>query len=324
MNNKLSFRKTPLALAIAGLTLSMGVQADSAFQYGRWAGGGSTGPGACTAGIGAGACNQDETNVQRVLAAVAGEVPVVPPEEVPDGQWVIYTAFGGERVVTTTGRGTLILDPNNDGTEGGTVELVGVFSDTGEFNFPGNFEDTGDRVPFTAFTAGEGNFDSFASLIPNFDNSSNFNDNTDNDYADGYFNIEGFGYGNFVAGQPTLFIDMVSLKAGNISAEYGGFAPNSGHDVSFNVNFGLGTFSSSFTEGGGVDSFTANGVINGADFSSTSVGRDAITGFVDGTFFGDDAAALGGHFDVSDGEGSVADIFGAVKGAEPGGGEGGR
>lgn len=359
MNNKLSFRKTPLALAVAGLVFSMSAaQADSASNWGRWAGGfGGGGSDDCDPQDPSAACNQDETLVQRDVTGTGGETTL--PDEVPDGQWTIYASKfedeGGEEGAEPTGltgKGTLLVPPITalDGGEGNLeVTLAGNYNGNltaGDGESLALYPSDPDVVPFLAISNNEDGegfilsaglereeddifFDEDAlDFVPFFDDD-------DGQYADGIVGFdfisfiglfafaEGGEGGAFFAGQPTLFTDMASLQAGNISANYGGFAPDTGHDVFFEVNFGPATFDSSFTEGVGISNFGASGVISGADFSSTSITGGADTGFVEGTFFSGDGTAgpdaLGGRFEVNDGEVFAGSAFGAVLDQEPGG-----
>jgi len=115
-------------------------------------------------------------------------------------------------------------------------------------------------------------------------------------------------YAPFVAGQLTSLADMGSLNAGNVTAHYSGNTFLAGGDVCMTVKFGPGTWYGSWNGGSGVTGFTANGTIAGANFASSGVdARDvgveskysSISGTVNGSFYGPQAAAAGGVVDIT-------------------------
>lgn len=126
-------------------------------------------------------------------------------------------------------------------------------------------------------------------------------------------------YGVFVAGIVTSATDMSALRANGISAVYTGSAFNYGTPVTMQVNFGPGTWSGSWNNGAdgntwthtpsgttqlyvrGQVGFNASGTITGSNIQSTSVSATdgAVSGMVKGSFFGSQAAALGGVVDIT-------------------------
>ncbi|HIV72135.1 MAG TPA: hypothetical protein H9903_14470 [Candidatus Aquabacterium excrementipullorum] len=122
-----------------------------------------------------------------------------------------------------------------------------------------------------------------------------------------------------VIGYTTPAADMSALRASNAQATYSG---KDFYDtpVTLNVNFGNATWNGSWN--GGVDGtvatqaaasggtlltgkvgFTAVGTIQGSNFTSTSVGTNdvgaTVSGYVQGAFFGANAAAAGGVVDIT-------------------------
>lgn len=136
-------------------------------------------------------------------------------------------------------------------------------------------------------------------------------------------------YGSYIAGIVTSAADIAALLAGRVQATYSGFTvyPHSGHNhfptspVVINVDFGNATWKGTWNSGvdgythtHGADSagvvhvygqvgFTAQGTISGANIQSTSVGTldkgATVTGQVKGSFFGPQAAAVGGVSDIT-------------------------
>lgn len=124
--------------------------------------------------------------------------------------------------------------------------------------------------------------------------------------------------GNFVAGIPTPLSNMDKLRIDNIQANYYGTSFDSWRDVDITVNFGSGTWNGSWNNGAdgstwtytddrgimyvrGDVGFNAGGTINGANIQSTSVSATdgAVSGQVQGNFFGSNAEALGGAVDIT-------------------------
>lgn len=124
--------------------------------------------------------------------------------------------------------------------------------------------------------------------------------------------------GIFIAGIVTSGTDMSALRANNISADYNGYAFQ-GSPVAINVRFGDGTWSGSWNNGAdgntwtytpsgtsqqyvyGQVGFNASGTITGSNIQSTSVSATdgVVSGMVKGSFFGSQAAALGGVVDIT-------------------------
>ncbi|MBU0917526.1 HupA family protein [Aquabacterium parvum] len=140
---------------------------------------------------------------------------------------------------------------------------------------------------------------------------------------------EQFGEMYGVWGITTPAQDMDNLRLSNAQANYYGNtfngAGNATGSVQMSVNFGTSTFKADFNGGSGVSnplmggqlqqtanggyqvngalSFSAAGTISGSQFSSKSLDiggpYKAITGKVEGAFFGQNAAVAGGVADVS-------------------------
>nr|VFK59665.1 MAG: hypothetical protein BECKUNK1418G_GA0071005_100826 [Candidatus Kentron sp. UNK]VFK68802.1 MAG: hypothetical protein BECKUNK1418H_GA0071006_100629 [Candidatus Kentron sp. UNK] len=218
-----------------------------------------------------------------------------------------------------------ITDYDADGAEGSSSDTLPIIGQAP--NLTGNFQDTSAtfdsapaKAPFVANGTAAQQFDSDAAPI------ASGVDAFEGDWK--FDNWTGSNTGRFIAGQPTPFADMSSLKTGGVTATYTGTGiSNYSKPVSMNVNFGASTWSGTFgykvkTYGGlvsgysltGADAdFTANGAVSGADFRSTSVSADS--GSVNGTFYGANAAHAGGRFDVKVGGVRYADVFKATKGS---------
>lgn len=138
-----------------------------------------------------------------------------------------------------------------------------------------------------------------------------------------------FGEWYGVWGLTTSAADMDNLRQSNAQANYFGStfngAGNATGSVQMSVNFGTSTFKADFNGGSGVSnplmggqlqktssgsyqvngalSFSAAGTISGSQFSAKSLDiggpYKAITGKVEGAFFGQNAAVAGGVADVS-------------------------
>lgn len=109
-------------------------------------------------------------------------------------------------------------------------------------------------------------------------------------------------YAPFVAGQLTSSSDMSALRASNITAWYKGETALARGDVCMTVQFGSGTWNGVWNHGYRVTGFSANGTINGANFASTNVTGSSVVSSessVRGSFYGPQAAALGGVVDVT-------------------------
>lgn len=135
--------------------------------------------------------------------------------------------------------------------------------------------------------------------------------------------VKGSGQSSWgVIGYTTPTADMEALR-GTAQANYNG-SDHYGNAVAMTVNFnggpnGQGSWSGTWNGGSdgivstqpstsgtiltGQVGFTAAGTIQGSTFTSTSVGtndaRGSVTGFVQGAFFGPNAAAAGGVVDIT-------------------------
>jgi len=132
---------------------------------------------------------------------------------------------------------------------------------------------------------------------------------------------EGFSKStSFIYGESTGTADLNALNAGNVQANYTGAMISGRTPVSIAVDFGAATWSGSWN--GGADSgfirtslssdnvnvtsgqvgFNASGTISGANIVSTSIlatDASAISGTVNGSFFGGQAGVLAGAVDVT-------------------------
>ncbi|MCP4234287.1 MAG: transferrin-binding protein-like solute binding protein [Aestuariibacter sp.] len=155
------------------------------------------------------------------------------------------------------------------------------------------------------------------------DGNDTYTDGDSDCYYYSCYSYDG-GEGTFVGGIATAQADLAALNAGNVQASYTGNtagAPSyyNRSPVSMDVNFGSATWSAS-VNGGSDGSFTqetdsfgndyvlgqvgfnASGTISGANIASTSVSAPdatSISGSMNGTFFGANAAAVGGIIDVN-------------------------
>ena len=119
-----------------------------------------------------------------------------------------------------------------------------------------------------------------------------------------------------VIGYGTPAGDMAALMRGNVNATYAGHSLTNGDEFKpmiMNVQFGQGTWDASFNGGANTVSTTGavavgfnvqGGVINGSSFSTNagstfSATDGAVTGRVNGSFYGPQAAAVGGAYDVT-------------------------
>ncbi len=127
-------------------------------------------------------------------------------------------------------------------------------------------------------------------------------------------------YGYYVAGITTPQAYLDTQRAGNVIASYAGNSMDwSGYTspVNMTVNFGNATWSGSWNNGAngytythtagdgtqhlyGQVGFNASGTISGANIQSTSVSAadGAVSGSVQGTFFGQTAGSVGGVHDI--------------------------
>jgi len=124
----------------------------------------------------------------------------------------------------------------------------------------------------------------------------------------------------FVYGQSTGLEDLSTLNIGNVEANYVGRTLGSNTEVTIDVDFGQGTWEGSFnggTDGNNVRAststdtvnvltgsvgFEASGTINGVNIVSTELtasDASAISGKVDGSFFGGEAGVLAGAVNVN-------------------------
>lgn len=101
--------------------------------------------------------------------------------------------------------------------------------------------------------------------------------------------------GAYVVGYPTSANDMAAMatKIGY----YGGLEVLSGARVGITANFSNATWNGAWS-GGGVPSWGATGTISGANIQSTSLNGHALSGMVQGTFYGSGAQNLAGVSDV--------------------------
>jgi len=121
----------------------------------------------------------------------------------------------------------------------------------------------------------------------------------------------------FVYGESTGLDELSTLNLGNVEADYVGRTLGSNTEVNITVDFGQGTWEGSFN--GGTDGITqqsmignvnvvtgevgfeASGTINGVNIVSTEVSAgdaSAISGVVEGSFYGGDGGVLAGVYDV--------------------------
>ena len=332
------FRKTPIALALSGLLFTgVNVQADSPNDWGRWSRGGGH-QGGHGDGHGWGDIEQDNATseiIEQLLEQLAqeGEGGLTDP---PPGHWAFYGAEGSWTCCNppgylggNTATGTLVLttgEPvvNGDSLRGaptlvgGTIALNAVDSngDPVIMSFPPDYAQVGSSDgyggiadPFLPFS-GEGP-DGWI-----YGQGSKSDDITTGEFYESGGEVvrilnggpgDGFGYGIFVAGQPTPLADMAVL-AGFVEPVVGLYSGGSyqlGYDVALGVDFTAGTWGGSFYggEGDGFD-FNASG-----DFVGTAAVSDrlsapdpyitAIDGSVKFSFMGQDAQDIGGNFDVT-------------------------
>ena len=145
-----------------------------------------------------------------------------------------------------------------------------------------------------------------------------------------------------VIGYGTPAGDMAALMRGNVNATYAGHSLTNGDafaPMTMNVQFGQGTWNGMFNNGANTtiqidngDSTTTTkvavgfsvqgGVINGSSFSTNagstfSATDGAVTGKVNGSFYGPQAAAVGGAYDVTKNGVRYVDPFIGVKTATP-------
>lgn len=132
-------------------------------------------------------------------------------------------------------------------------------------------------------------------------------------------NNEGALFTRFIYGESTGLDDLNGLNAGNVQANYSGTMISSGTQVSIGVDFGAGTWSGSWNGGQdgrisqsistdnvnvitGQVGFNASGTLSGANIVSTSVSAtdaSAISGTVNGSFYGPDAGVLAGAVNIT-------------------------
>ncbi|MBI5463091.1 MAG: hypothetical protein HY941_12975 [Gammaproteobacteria bacterium] len=151
-------------------------------------------------------------------------------------------------------------------------------------------------------------------------------------WADG---AEGYGYsyadyynsynewfqsqGSYVAGTATNMAFLDNLNAGNVEANYVGFAMDNGVPVDIHVDFGEGTWNGTWNGGRdgyvsidtdengvrhveGQVGFRASGDLSGPNIVSNQVSADdasRVRGSVEGSFFGSEAQVLGGISDIT-------------------------
>lgn len=200
-------------------------------------------------------------------------------------------------------------------------------------------KDTGDQYDATPYmTMGGYLYVSIWGYVNGSGDESYYNYISASDGAEGY-----------VAGIVTPMADMAALQAGNVTASYVGFT-SGGKSTSYQspvamtVNFGNATWSGTWNGGSdslryiskGTDSdnrdyvvgrvgLIASGTVTGANFQSTSVSANkavSVTGSVQGSFYGPQAAGLGGVVNVvktteAYGPASYVDVFAAQKVTAP-------
>lgn len=116
--------------------------------------------------------------------------------------------------------------------------------------------------------------------------------------------------GYYIAGYPTLAGEMDTLRLGKVNAQYTGNEILGGGNVVIDVQFGPATWNGTWSKPG----FTAAGTVTNANIQSTSVGGNATSGQVQGTFYGAQAQALAGVSDVNLKNGTRhVDLFATVK-----------
>ncbi len=130
-----------------------------------------------------------------------------------------------------------------------------------------------------------------------------------------------FTKANFIFGESTGVSDLNDLNAGNVTANYNGNGLLSrGTQVNIAVNFGEGTWNGSWNGGSdaagisptlstdgvkvltGVVGFNASGTIDGANIVSNVISANdasAISGTVNGSFFGNNAGSLAGAVNIN-------------------------
>lgn len=116
--------------------------------------------------------------------------------------------------------------------------------------------------------------------------------------------------GYYIAGYPTAAAYMDTLRAGNVNAQYTGKEILGGGGVLIDVQFGPATWNGTWSGPG----FTAAGTVTNANIQSTSVGGNAASGQVQGTFYGSQAQGLAGVSDVNLNNGTRhVDLFATQK-----------
>ena len=142
------------------------------------------------------------------------------------------------------------------------------------------------------------------SVFPDADNA---------DYSAGFWNEDGHS-GLFVWGMPTDEATLSSLAAGDVVATYSGHigASAAGGVANLTIDFGASSWSGSFATPD--VNFTASGGFDGPSFVSTSLGGDAVDGFVEGAVVGSNAERAIGRFEIVDGAGvDHRDIFNTIR-----------
>jgi hypothetical protein len=115
--------------------------------------------------------------------------------------------------------------------------------------------------------------------------------------------------GSIVGGYSTPLADINALVASDVTLRYSGNSMFFGKTLDMEVDFGKETASGSFTGGGGTDfGFDANLV--GPHIVSTQVtANQDISGYVQGTLLGDQAAGVAGAYRIETAGGVEADTF---------------
>ena len=113
-----------------------------------------------------------------------------------------------------------------------------------------------------------------------------------------------------VYGNLTPLENIEQYIAQSILATYTGITLLNDQNVRIDVDFAQETFNAEFTDKPGSESnrsFSAEGVITGQHIISTSVSTG--DGFVQGAFFGPNAEAVGGSYEVTNDQETYGDVF---------------
>ncbi len=204
--------------------------------------------------------------------------------------------------------------------------------------FVGN-DETGDQfVPFVASGEGiEGSIDTEGEPGDIEDMADFFADGSIETAADMITTVgsggeigpgNGIGPGVFVTGQRTPSADVQMMNIDNVQANFQGSSFFTQHSVSIDVSFGgqSPSWNGSFTDGAvnnheGAHDFNASGGFDANSHGvSNSISGDSTAGTVIFSFFGPQAAKLGGNMDVTgpgdQGMTHIQDTFSALQGGD--------